>query len=334
MLPARVAAQHRGSYILVTEHGSFSASLTGHLRRDETPASGRPAVGDWVVASPIPEEQKALIHDLLPRTTAISRKVAGLGTDEQVLAANVDTLFLLSSLNSELNPRRIERYLTMAWDSGAAPVIVLTKSDLIEDVRSAILEVQAIAPAVPIHPVSNLSGEGFEKLAAYLSPGRTVALLGSSGVGKSSLVNRLAGEDRQKVKEIREDDDRGRHTTTHRELIPLPCGGLVIDTPGLRELQLWESQEGIDHAFSDVAELAAGCRFTDCAHDSEPGCEVKAGLRDGRLRADRLESYRKLQRELRYLKRKQDHRAAAQETRKIKRLSRQIKEQRSDVPYY
>ncbi len=264
----------------------------------------------------------------------MSRKVAGLGTDEQVLAANVDTLFLLTSLNSELNPRRIERYLTMSWESGATPVVILTKSDLIEDVTAAILEVEAIAPAVPIHPVSNVSGEGFEELEPYLTPGRTVALLGSSGVGKSSLVNRLAGQERQKVKEIREDDDRGRHTTTHRELIPLPSGALVIDAPGLRELQLWDSQEGIDHAFSDIAELAAGCRFTDCAHESEPGCEVKAALQGGRLPADRLKSYHKLQRELRYLKRRQDHRAAAEETRKIKRLTRQMKEQRSDAPYY
>lgn len=333
MVAARVATQHRGGYDLLTEHGYVGASLTGRLRREETPASDRPAVGDWVMGTPVSGEAKVLIHDVLPRKSSISRKVAGLQTDEQVLAANVDTVFLVSSLNSDLNPRRIERYLSIVWESGAVPVIVLTKTDLATGVPGAVVQVEAIAPAVPVHPVSNLTGDGFEELSQYLGQGRTVALLGSSGVGKSSLVNRLFGEERQRVKDIREDDDKGRHTTTHRELLLLPTGGLIIDAPGLRELQLWDSHDGLGRAFSDITQLAAGCRFGDCAHDSEPGCAVKEALRDGTLQRDRLESYRKLQKELQYLKRKQDLKASAQETRRIKRLSRRMREETDMSPY-
>lgn len=333
MLAARVAAQHRGGYDLLTEQGLVGATSTGRLRRTDIPASDRPAVGDWVVAASIPGDTKVLIHDVLPRNSAISRKVAGLQTDEQVLAANVDTVFLVSSLNSDLNLRRIERYLTIAWDSSAAPAIILTKADLTTDVAGAIGQVEAVAPGVPVHAVSNLTGEGFEQLAPHLRSGRTVALLGSSGVGKSSLVNRLLGDERQKVKDIRE-DDKGRHTTTHRELLLLPHGGLIIDAPGLRELQLWDSYEGIDQAFSDITQLAARCRFGDCAHESEPGCAVKEALLNGELQRDRLESYNKLQRELRFLERKQDRKAAAEETRRMKRLSRQTREERNVSPYY
>jgi ribosome biogenesis GTPase / thiamine phosphate phosphatase len=332
MLAARVVAQHRGGYLVLTERGSISATLGGRLRRDEAPASDRPAVGDWTAVTLIPGEPKALVHQVLPRKSAISRKVAGLGTDEQVLAANIDTIFLVSSLNSDLNLRRIERYLTIGWESGAVPVIVLTKSDLTSDVTDALLQVESIAPAVGVHAVSNLTGDGFEALVPYLQSGLTVALLGSSGVGKSSLVNRLLGEERQVVREIRE-DDRGRHTTSHRELLVVPGGGFIIDTPGMRELQLWDSADGVERAFSDIVELAAECRFGDCVHETEPGCAVKAALQDGTLRRDRLESFRKLEKELRYLERRQNRRTAAEETRRVKRLSRQMRQEPFHSPY-
>lgn len=311
LVPARVAVRHHGPCVLLTERGTLGGIPAGRLREDELPA-----VGDWVAARPLTGERKALIEAVLPRRTAFTRKEAWRRTAEQVVAANVDTVFLVSALGHDLNLRRLERYLTAAWESGAEPVIVLTKVDLYpDDVASALADVGAIGFGVPAHAVSGVTGERLDALDAYLARGRTVALLGSSGVGKSTLVNRLAGREVLATREVRA-DGRGRHTTSHRELVPLPRGGLLLDTPGMRELQVWAGEESLDTAFDDVAALAAACRFADCSHDREPGCAVRAALEDGTLASGRWEGYSKLQRELRALAVRQDARLRADERRR------------------
>ena len=252
-----------------------------------------------------------------------ARKEPWLAAKEQVLAANADTVFVTTALTAvDFKPRRLERYLATAWESGAQPVIVLTKPDLCDDVGAALLEVEAIAFGVPVHPVNGLTGEGVAALGPYLDGNRTVALLGSSGVGKSTIVNHLAGEVVMPTAEIAE-DGRGRHTTRHRELLPLPGGGLVLDTPGLRELQLWDVSQGLEQTFEDVAALAAACRFGDCSHESEPGCAVREALRGGSLPRERFDSWRKLQRELGRLERRLDARARSEHAQQIRREARQ-----------
>ena len=322
----RVAVQHRGAYGLYTGDPSnsllLSAEVAGRLLHEGETAD-LPAVGDWVAYQPIPGEDKGIIQAVLPRRTKFSRKTALSAAEEQVVAANVDVVFLVMALTAlDLKPRRLERYLTMAWESGAEPVIVLTKKDLCDDLDAALAEVSPVAYGVPIEVVSNVTGEGVEELRKYTAGNRTIALLGSSGVGKSTLVNRLLGEERLATKEIRESDGRGRHTTTHRELVPLPEGGLVLDTPGMRELQLWSAEEGIGASFGDVEELVAQCRFNDCGHDSEPGCAVRAAIADGTLPAERFESYEKLQRELEMLARRQDKRAQSEARKERARFAR------------
>jgi len=299
--PARVSAQHRGGYDVLTEAGERRVRLTGRMRHEAASAAELPAVGDWVAL------RDQTIQAVLPRRSAFSRKAAWSPTEEQVLAANLEAVFVVSALNGDLNLRRLERYLTLAWESGATPVLVLTKADLCEDVGGALLSVEQVALGVGTHAVSNLTGEGLEELGPYLTPATTIALLGSSGVGKSTLANRLVGEELQATHQIAE-DGRGRHTTTSRQLIRLPGGALLVDTPGLREVQLWDADDGIQEAFADVDELAAGCRFNDCAHLREPGCAVQAAIDEGRLPRERLQSYRQLQRELQRLAMKQDAR--------------------------
>ena len=311
--PARVAAQHRGAYVLFSELGELRADTAGRLSHEATGAGDLPAVGDWVAVAVRPEEAAATIKQVFARRTKFSRKATLHASEEQVLAANVDAVFLLMSLNEDFNLRRLERYITMAWESGAQPVIVLTKTDLCPDWELRLLEVEAIAFGVPVHAISSLTGDGIELVRSHLAPGRTIALLGSSGVGKSTLVNTFAGEELLATREIREDDGEGRHTTTHRQLVLLPGGGLVLDTPGLRELQLWESSDGISETFADVEELAAQCRFSDCARRSEPGCAVQAAIEDGTLPFGRWASYKKLQRELAHLERRLDKRLQAAE---------------------
>jgi ribosome biogenesis GTPase len=327
LIAGRVATQHRGVYEIFTEFGSMSAQSAGALVHTAAPGA-LPAVGDWV-ALHVSDAGPALVRAVLPRRTEFVRKAAtgtANRTEHQVLAANVDTVFLVSSLGRDLNVRRLERYVATAWESGGAPVIVLTKLDLVsaDEAEVGRAEVEATAFGVPVHAVSALTGEGMEALEAYLAPGRTVALLGSSGVGKSTLVNRLAGRDLLETSEIRS-DGRGRHTTTHRELVPLPGGALLLDTPGLRELQLWEADEGLDRTFEDVAALAATCRFNDCGHGTEPGCAVRAALADGSLAADRWESYLKLERELRALAVRQDARLASDERKKRRAFARSLR---------
>lgn len=312
LVPARIAVQHRGVFIVLSELGELRAVAAGRLSHEASGAGDLPAVGDWVAIAPRPHEGGATIQAVLPRRTKFSRKVAWAAAEEQVVASNVDVVFLLTSLNEDFNLRRMERYLTLAWESGAQPVIVLTKTDLSDKVDLRVLEVEAIAFGVPVHAISSITGDGLDLIRSYLAPGRTIALLGSSGVGKSTLVNTLAGEELLAVKELREDGE-GRHATTHRQLVLLPEGGLVLDTPGMRELQLWESSDGLGETFSDIEELAARCRFNDCAHRTEPGCAIQAALEDGTLELGRWASYGKLQRELAHLERRLDKRAQADE---------------------
>lgn len=317
--PGRVAVEHRGAYTVFTAAGSVEAALPGKMRFDAGGRGELPAVGDWVMLERTAGGGRAVVRGVLPRRSHFSRKVAGDTTEEQVLTANIDTVFLVTALNQDKNLRRIERYLALAWESGAVPAIVLTKADLSEDVWEAIAAVSEVAPGVPVHAVSIVTDEGFDELGAYFRGNRTVSLLGSSGVGKSTIVNRLSGAD-MKVQEIRE-DGKGRHTTSHREMILLPEGGIIVDTPGMRELQMWEANEGLDVAFNDVAAFAAECRFNDCSHDSEPGCAVKTAIERGELEADRLESFRKLERELAFLERKVDKRLQHEESKKWRKLN-------------
>lgn len=311
LIPGRVAVQHRGARDVLTEEGEVRADIAGRLVHDAAATAELPVVGDWVAVAPRRGEGTGRIQAVLPRRTRFSRKTAWTATEEQVLAANLDVVLIVSSLNEDLNLRRLERYLTLAWESGAAPVVLLTKADLHAAPEAAAAEVGRIAFGVPVYALSARTGEGLDAVRELLRPGVTAALLGSSGVGKSTLVNALVGEELLATQAIRE-DGRGRHTTTRRELVVLPGGGLVIDTPGLRELQLWEADEGLAEAFEDVAEVAARCRFSDCAHETEPGCAIRAALADGSLERERWESYVKLQRELEHLERRLDKRAQAE----------------------
>jgi ribosome biogenesis GTPase len=316
LIPGRVAVQERGGVVLFTATGTLRAEVANRLARE----GGQVVAGDWVAAEQLLGEDRAIVRAVLPRRSRFARKEPWL-TEEQVVAANVDTVFLVTDCGRDFKPRRLERYLTAAWDSGAAPVIVLTKSDLAADVSATVAEAEAIAFAVPVHAVSSVTGDGLGELDPYLLPGRTVALLGSSGVGKSTLVNRLLGQDLLATAELRR-DGRGRHTTTHRELVHLPGGALLLDTPGMRELQLWADESALDETFADVVELARECRFSDCAHGQEPGCAVRAALGNGSLPQIRWESYSKLQRELRALAVKQDVRLRSEARKERRRFAR------------
>jgi ribosome biogenesis GTPase len=301
--PGRVTLEFNQFVRVRTATGDILAEVAGRLKHEATSRANLPTVGDWVVLRRHDLVERATIHAVLPRHSKFTRKVKGSKTDEQVIAANVDTVFLTTSLNQDFNPRRIERYLAIAWESGARPVILLTKADLCEMTTTRLAEIRAVAPEVPAHPISALHrrAEFIEIIQPYLVASETIALIGSSGVGKSTLLNQLLGEDRQRVNSIRETDDRGLHTTRHRELIRLPNGTLIIDTPGMREIQLWDLEEGVETTFDDIESLAASCRFSDCHHRHEPGCAVREAITRGQLPAARLENYRKLQGELQTL---------------------------------
>lgn len=305
LTPARVIAQHSHSYQIITPEGEVTATVSGKYEFQAEQRSDFPAVGDWVATEPMPGERRSIIHALIPRRSAMIRRAAGGVMEDQVVGANMDYLFITSALNEDFNVRRIERYMIAAWESGAAPVVLLTKADLCEDPLSYASQVESVAPGVPVHFVSALHDQGKDQIASYLRPGVTIAVTGSSGVGKSTLLNWLAGDKRQLTSGIRESDARGRHTTTHRELFLLPGGALMLDTPGMRELQLWDAQEGWEQAFSDIEELSAHCRYRDCRHEGDPGCAVSAAIAEGTLDPRRLANYRKTQRELAHLARKE-----------------------------
>lgn len=326
----RVAAEHRGAYRLYTDMGEASAEVTGKFRHQARTLADFPAVGDWVVirignpVDPAPI-QTATIHHILPRISKFSRKVAGSKTEEQIVAANVDTVFLVSGLDHNFNVRRIERYLLLAWDSGANPVIVLNKADVCHDVDACVAEVNAIALGVPIVVLSAVHQQGLEALNRYVRSGQTVALLGSSGVGKSTITNQLMGTQTQAVQAVQKGDAKGRHTTTHRELLLLPNGGLIIDTPGMRELQVWAGDIGLQETFTDIESLANHCRFRDCHHEQEPGCAVQAAIAQGSLDYSRLLNYQKLNRERAYFARKHNQRAQLDEKNRWKKIHKAMR---------
>ena len=317
-VPARVVAEHRGRYVAADAAGERPATLAGRLRHQAHRRDDLPATGDWV-ALDAGEDGTAAIHAVLPRRGAFLRKAAGGATEPQVLAANVDVALVAAALPGDVNARRIERYLALAWESGAVPVVVLTKADLADDADAAVRVVRAIAPGVDVAAVSSVSGEGVEQLERWLKAGRTAVLLGSSGAGKSTLTNRLAGGEVLRTGAVR-DDGKGRHTTTHRQLVRLAGGALLIDTPGMRELQLWTADAGLEAAFADVEALAARCRFGDCGHGAEPGCAVRAAVERGALDAERLASWHRLRRELAWLETRQDQAAAARERSRVRTL--------------
>ena len=329
--PARVALEHGKIYRVYAEGEELQAEISGRLRFESVTRSELPAVGDWVVITPDLNEKRATIHAVLPRRSKFSRKAAGRAVEEQVVAANVDTVFLVVGLDHDYNPRRVERYLIAALESGARPVIILSKLDLCADARSRVTEVESVALGVHVHPISSLTNEGVEHLNQYLGEGVTIAFLGSSGAGKSTLINRMIGREVQRVREVRAHDSRGRHTTTHRELIVLPAGGLLIDTPGMRELQLWDADAGFLETFEDVESLAADCRFSDCRHGAEPDCAVMRGIEDGTLDRGRFENYQKLQKERAFVESLQDVRlqqARKQRDRRIHRALNRVKPKR------
>ena len=292
--PARVTAVHKERYEIVCEHGTIHARLKTKEYYVDT--QDFPTTGDFVMINYIPNGDSQIIATL-PRRTYFSRREPGPIPRDQAVAANFDYVFIMQSLNLDFNPKRLERYLTLAWQSGATPVILLTKADLVENYWDYLTQVERVAAGVNTHVVSAHTGYGLERLNAYLQPGKTVVFLGSSGVGKSSLVNALAGEEIMTVNGIREDDSKGRHTTTHRQLIRLKSSVMIIDTPGMRELGMWDISEGLGDAFADVEQFIGKCRFSDCRHESEPGCAIKAAIATGELDAERWESYRKLSEE-------------------------------------
>ena len=321
----RVAVVHRSQYHLFTEQGDAIATLTGKFRHQAQNPEDFPAVGDWVVIQAAREQ--TLIEAVLPRKSQFSRQAAGMRTAAQIVAANVDTLFLVSGLDQDFNLRRIERYLVMAWESGASPVIVLNKADICQDLDHRIQAVETIALGVPVVPLSALQQNNLEALTTYLTPGHTIALLGSSGVGKSTLTNQLMGNTVQATQAVREDDSHGRHTTTYRTMLRLPTGALLIDTPGMRELQLWLTEDSMDETFADIETLAQQCRFRDCQHQSEPGCAIQAAIEIGELSAKRFGNYQKLQKEQAYRHRRQDRQTQHNSKARWKSITKTFRQQ-------
>lgn len=326
LIPARVAIEFNYIYRLYAESGELQAQHAGRMRHEALSREQLSAVGDWVAARPTSGEATATIEAILPRRSKFSRKVAGEITEEQIVAANIDTVFLVMGLDGDYNPRRLERYLLLAYESGARPVVILNKADVADHLSEDMDEIRRTAVGIPVHAISAKLREGVEVVEGYLGVGKTGALLGSSGAGKSTLVNAIVGEEMLKTREVRAHDSRGRHTTRHRHLIALPGRrGLLVDTPGMRELQLWTHSEGARETFEDIDTLAAGCHFTDCRHREEPRCAVKQAVEEGTLTAARLEGYLKLQDELQNLESRKQVREQINVKRRHKTISQSMK---------
>lgn len=325
-LPGRIGTQFRGGYGIMAESGDFLGDISGRFRHRILSPNDAPCVGDWVAFERPKQSGPCTIHALLPRRTQFSRASAGLATTQQVLAANIDHVFVVESLAEKPNLRRIERFLTLAWESGAKPHVVLTKSDLCPNTKEVVEATRAIAGNADVSAVSGLTGKGMKTVRKFLKPGRTAVLLGPSGVGKSTLINSLNDDDTQEVLPVRESDQKGRHATKSRELVLLPEGGLIIDTPGLREIQLWEGQVGVGEAFADIEELSRSCRFTNCRHESEPGCAIQAALKEGKLDVVRVTSFKKLLGESKTFESRNQVRTQIDEHRRAKNLTRSLRD--------
>jgi ribosome biogenesis GTPase / thiamine phosphate phosphatase len=324
--PGRVLIEFNYICRVWCAEGEIEVVRSGRLMHRATSRGELPVVGDWVVVRKRPDETRGAIVAVLPRRSWFSRRMAGQVTDEQVVAANVDVVFVVMALDGDFSLRRLERYLLLARESGAAPGVLLTKPDVCDDVAARVTEVTALTGDVPVHVISPKLNQGIDQVAQYLPPGKTGALLGSSGVGKSTIINQLVGRDVQRTRDIRASDSKGRHTTSHRELVFLPNGGFIIDTPGMRELQLWDVGDAVSETFDDIEVLAGECRFSDCRHRDEPDCAVKAAVAAGSLSASRLGSYLKLNDELGYLARQQDERAELEAKRRSKIMGKALKE--------
>ncbi|MGV3666100.1 MAG: ribosome small subunit-dependent GTPase A [Leptospira bouyouniensis] len=324
-LAMRIIRENREKYIACGEFGEFSCEVSGTFRFHAKSKSQFPAVGDWVVTSVITNERKAIIQAVLPRKSGFSRKVAGHITEEQVIAANIDIVFIITGLDLNYNLRRIERFLSIAWESKALPVILLNKADLCPEAELRKIEVESVAIGVDVYTVSATQNVGIDILKQYIQKGKTIAFLGSSGVGKSTIINSLLGKEQLKVNDVSELGSRGRHTTTYRELFILSNGGMIIDTPGMRELQVWGEDEGLKHVFDDIEKLSLSCRYRNCSHQNEPDCAVQIAISEGTLDPKRLESFLKMKREFEYLQDRQTMKASAIEKANWKRISKLAK---------
>ncbi len=329
-IPGRIAIQNLSNFTVYTELGELLGEVSGKFRFEvengTAEVNGFPAVGDWVLLRAFPEENKAIIDKILPRKNKFSRKEAGAKTVEQIVAANIDIVFIVNALNHDFNLRRLERYLTTVMDNEIRPVIILSKADLADDLDAKIEEVRDVVGVIPIHAISVKENFGLEELEQYFVNNNTVAVLGSSGVGKSTLINTLAGEEKFFVQEVSDFSNKGKHTTTHREMIILDNGGLIIDTPGMRELQLWEGGEGVAETFDDLEELSFQCKFSDCLHKDEPGCAIRAAINKGEVDETRLKSYLKLMKEVKYLESKQNVKTAIENKKKWKQVHKSLKD--------